>query len=208
MAIAGIPWWTTDVGGFFGGKAGDPAFKELLVRWFEYGAFCPVLRIHGDRLPEKPPLAPGGLEFHSGADNEVWSYGEETLGILTKYLLLRERMRPYIASIMREAHERGTPPMRPLFYDFPKDEGAWGIEDQFLFGPDILVAPVLSAGAAGRRLYLPAGASWIDAWGCAASGASGGAVVEGGRWIDCEAPLDRIPLFLRSGARVDKAIFR
>lgn len=199
MAIAGIPWWTTDIGGFFGGKVDDPAFKELLVRWFEYGAFCPVLRIHGDRLPEKPPLAPGGLEFHSGADNEVWSYGEGTFAILKKYMLLRERLRPYIAGIMREAHEKGTPPMRPLFYDFPKDEEAWGIEDEFLFGPALLVAPVLFGGATTRRLYLPAGAAWIDAW--------SGEVYEGGRWLDCDAPLDRIPLFLRSGAVIDPSIF-
>jgi alpha-D-xyloside xylohydrolase len=201
MAIAGIPWWTTDIGGVFGGRAGDPAFKELLLRWFEYGAFCPVFRLHGDRLPEKPPLTPGIPDiFHSGADNEVWSYGEDAYAIMKKFMLLRERMRPYIKAIMTEAHERGTPPMRPIFYGFPEDEAAWGVEDQFLFGPDLLVAPVLSPDARSRRLYLPAGTAWADAW--------SGAESEGGRWMECDAPLDRIPVFIRAGASIDASVFR
>ncbi len=170
------------------------------MRWFQYGAFCPVFRIHGDRLPEKPSLSPGGTEFHSGADNEVWSYGEEVHSVLEKYMLMRERMRPYIASLMKAAHEKGTPPMRPLFYDFPNDPAAWEIEDEFLFGPDVLVAPVLTLGATSRRLYLPSGSRWIDV--------RSGGTEEGGRWLDCEAPLDVIPLFLREGSSVGLEILR
>jgi alpha-D-xyloside xylohydrolase len=199
MAIAGIPWWTTDIGGFFGGDVRDPSYPELLVRWFQYGAFCPVFRLHGDRLPEKPPLSPGGTEFHSGADNEVWRFGDEAYGIMRKYMLMRERLRPYLREAMRAAHERGTPPMRPLFYDFPDDPEAWDIEDEYLFGPDLLVAPVLSAGARTRDVYLPAGREWTEV----ATGASLG----GGRRVEAAAPLDAIPLFLARGSALDPSAF-
>ncbi len=155
MAIAGIPWWTTDIGGFFGGDVRDPAYAELLLRWFQYGAFCPVFRLHGDRLPEKAPRSPGSAEFHSGADNEVWRFGDEAYGVFKKYMLMRERIRPYVASIMRAAHDKGTPPMRPLFYDFPKDGAAWEIDDEFFFGPDVLVAPVLEPGSTATRRSTP-----------------------------------------------------
>ncbi len=192
MAIAGIPWWTTDIGGFFGGDVRDPAFNELLVRWFQYGALCPVFRLHGDRLPGKAPLAPGGTEFHSGADNEVWCFGDESYAIFRKFMLLRERMRPYLKGLMREAHDKGTPPMRPLFYDYPEDERAWAIEDEYLLGPELLVAPVLAAGAVSREVYLPAGADWVDA--------RGERSFEGGRSVACEAPLDELPLFVRRGS--------
>jgi len=200
MAIAGIPWWTTDIGGFFGGDVREPAFTELLIRWFQYGAFCPVFRLHGDRLPEKPRLEPGSSEFHSGADNEVWRFGDEAYAIMRKYMLMRERMRPYVSSLMREAHERGTPPMRPLFYDYPKDERAWEIEDEYLFGSDILVAPVLETGARSRKVYLPSGPTWVEV--------RSGKDEEGGRLVDCEAPLDAMPLFLRRGSGLGTELFR
>lgn len=92
MGIAGIPWWTTDIGGFHGGNINDPAFKECLTRWFQFGAFSPVFRLHGDREPHKKPLTGvGGGAMPSGADNEVWTYGEEVYEICKKYLFLRER---------------------------------------------------------------------------------------------------------------------
>jgi alpha-D-xyloside xylohydrolase len=200
MAIAGIPWWTTDIGGFFGGDVRDPAYTELLLRWFQYGAFCPVFRLHGDRQPEKAPRAPGSAEFHSGADNEVWRFGDEAYEIFKKYMLMRERLRPYVSSIMKAAHERGTPPMRPLFYDFPQDEKTWEIDDQFLFGPDILVSPVLEAKARSRSVYLPAGSAWIEV--------RSGMREEGGARIDCDAPLDSMPLFIREGSSVDPGLLR
>jgi alpha-D-xyloside xylohydrolase len=199
MAIAGIPWWTTDIGGFFGGNVNDPAYTELLVRWFQYGAFCPVFRLHGDRSPEKPRLPPFEEGYHSGADNEVWCFGEEAYAVMKKFMLLRERLRPYISGAMREAHERGTPPMRPLFYDFPGDFSAWEIDDEFLFGPDILVAPVLASGAREREVYLPAGCDWIDA--------ISGKTLAGGRKITRDAPLDEIPVFLKSGSSIGAELF-
>jgi alpha-D-xyloside xylohydrolase len=195
MGLAGISWWTTDIGGFHGGNPNDPAFRELVVRWFQYGAFCPVFRIHGDREPRIPPmgLSGGGL-FGSGGANEVWSFGEEAYAIMRKYLFIRERLRPYITGLMRAAHERGTPPMRPLFYDFPHDREAWNIEDEFMFGPDLLVAPVLYEGARSRVVYLPKGAFWHEV--------STGHIHEGGKWLEAAAPIADIPLFLRNGAEL------
>jgi alpha-D-xyloside xylohydrolase len=192
MAIAGIPWWTTDIGGFHGGNPEDPSFRECIIRWFQYGVFCPVFRLHGDRSPAQKPIGTtGGGQCHSGAANEVWSYGEEAYGIFKEFLHLRERLRPYITGLMKEAHEKGTPPMRPLFYDFSEDENAWDVDDQYMFGPDILVAPVLNEGERSRHLYLPKGAVWKNPY--------SGEIYEGGKQITIEAPLERIPLFLKNG---------
>jgi alpha-D-xyloside xylohydrolase len=191
MGIAGIPWWTTDIGGFHGGNPEDPAFRELLVRWFEYGTFCPVMRLHGYREPLKEPMGTeGGAACVSGADNEVWSFGEEAYEICRTYLKMRETMKPYIAELMEEAHRKGTPVMRPLFYDFPEDERSWEVEDQYMFGPDVLVAPILYAGMRKRKVYLPKGFAWKEYW--------TGEEVEGGRTVDVDAPLHRLPVFTRN----------
>lgn len=196
MGIAGIPWWTTDIGGFIGGDPNDESFRELFVRWFAYGAFCPVMRLHGDRIPKKPQLGTtGGAACLSGADNEVWSYGDEVYKICQKYLDLRKRMKPYIAAIMQEAHEKGTPIMRPLFYEFPEDKQCWEVEDTYLFGGDMLIAPVTEAGVVSRDVYLPAGTKWTDAW--------SGAAYDGGQTIKASAPLDIIPVFFRDGFYMD-----
>ncbi|WP_110929927.1 glycoside hydrolase family 31 protein [Paenibacillus bouchesdurhonensis] len=192
MAIAGIPWWTTDIGGFHSGNPDNPSFQECLVRWFQYGAFCPVFRIHGDRQPQGMPLSTsGGGIFPSGAANEVWSFGEENYEILRRFMFIRERLRPYISDLMKEAHEVGTPPMRPLFYDFPQDASAWDIDDQYMFGPHLLVAPVLQEGARSREVYLPQGETWVDSY--------TGRKYEGGQSLTVEAPLERLPLFVKAG---------
>ena len=142
MGLAGIPWWTTDIGGFHGGVNSDPSFRECLIRWFQFATFSPVLRMHGDREPHGQPLSDrGGGKCVSGAPNELWSFGDEVYGILEKYLRLREEMRPYIRELMAAAHQRGSPLIRPLFYDFPADSQAWDVEDAYMFGPDVLVAP-------------------------------------------------------------------
>jgi alpha-D-xyloside xylohydrolase len=191
MGIAGIPWWTTDIGGFHGGNPEDPVFRELLVRWFEYGTFCPVMRLHGYREPLKEPMGTeGGAACVSGADNEVWSFGEEAYEICRTYLKMRETMKPYIAELMEEAHRKGTPVMRPLFYDFPEDERSWEVEDQYMFGPDVLVAPILYAGMRKRKVYLPKGFAWKEYW--------TGEEVEGGRTVEVDAPLHRLPVFTRN----------
>jgi alpha-D-xyloside xylohydrolase len=192
IGLAGIPWWTTDIGGFKNGDIGSASFRELIVRWFQYGVFCPVFRLHGVREPGTMI----GAE-QTGAANEVWSFGDEAYGIISRLMNLRERLRPYVMEQMRTAHETGLPPMRPLFLDFPADPVSWQVEDQFLFGPDILVAPVVTEGARERRVYLPAlpdGTSWLDAW--------TGAGQPGGQWVTAPAPLDTIPVFLRSDGSV------
>ncbi|MDF2989203.1 MAG: alpha-glucosidase, family 31 of glycosyl hydrolase [Eubacterium sp.] len=195
MGLAGIPWWTTDIGGFHGGDPNDPKFRECIIRWFQYGAFCPVFRLHGDRVPAGEPLGTsGGGMCYSGAPNEVWSYGSEAYEIFKKYMFIRENLRPYITGLMREAHEKGTPPMRPLFYDFPDDNEAWSIEDQYMFGPDILVAPVFYEGLRERRVYLPGGAQWKEA--------ATGRGIKGGCWISCRAELNTIPLFIKNNAEL------
>jgi alpha-D-xyloside xylohydrolase len=185
MGLSGIPWWTTDIGGFHGGDPESPAFRELIIRWFQYGAFCPIFRLHGHRRTNSTD----DTSMFIGGPNEAWSFGDEAYAIITELLFLRERLRPYILEQMRLAHERGIPPMRPLFFDFPGDEQAIGIDDQFLFGPDLLVAPVLHAGERQRAVYLPDGTTWRDAW----TGQSLG----GGQRVSADAPLERIPLYVR-----------
>ncbi|MDT0439926.1 MULTISPECIES: glycoside hydrolase family 31 protein [Streptomyces] len=191
-SMSGIPWWNTDIGGFHGGDPDDPAYREVMVRWFQFGALSPVMRLHGFRDPGTPL----GPEM-TGGPNEVWSYGPEAGAILERYLRLRERLRPYVLDVMRQAHEEGLPVMRPLFLEFPGDAAAWSVDDAYLFGPDLLVAPVLDAGARARDVHLPAGATWTDAW--------TGAVYEGGGVVTVDAPLERIPLFLRDGASLPVA---
>lgn len=190
MGLSGIPWWTTDIGGFHGGNPEDPAFQELFVRWFQWGTFCPVMRLHGDREPRQPQQGhSGGASCCSGAPNEVWSYGEKVYHICRKYMKLREDMRDYSRNLMQEAHEKGTPVMRTLFYEFPEDKICWTIEDEYFYGGDILVAPVFEPGAKWRRVYLPDGADWKDA--------ESGKVYSGGQTIEVPVDLETIPYFIR-----------
>ncbi len=194
MQMAGIPWWTSDIGGFLGGDISDPAFKELLLRWFAWGCFSPVFRMHGERSPwyeREQEYRNGVRQLTSGQDNEVWSFGEENTPILCKYLFIRERLRPYVRQLMQAAHETGAPVMRPLFYDFPKDKAAWQAEDCYMFGPDLLVAPVMEPGVTERSIYLPAGATWKDAY--------TGKTYEGGQTVTVPAPIDIIPVMMRDG---------
>ncbi|WP_406350039.1 glycoside hydrolase family 31 protein [Streptomyces sp. NBC_01597] len=190
VAMSGIPWWNTDIGGFAGGDPDDPAYREVLIRWFQYGTFSPVMRLHGNR--ERGDT--GFTTDATGGPNEVWSYGEEAYGILRDHLLLRERLRPYLTRLSEDAHRTGAPPMRPLLFDFPDDEHAWTVDDQFLLGPDLLVAPVYEAGARTRRVYLPSGARWLDP--------ATGRVTEGGTTLEADAPLERVPVFVREGADI------
>jgi alpha-D-xyloside xylohydrolase len=189
VAVSGLPWWTTDIGGWRGGDPDDPEYRELIVRWFQYGAFCPIFRLHGFRAP----LMPFGLD-QTGGPNEAWSFGDEAYECIAAVIFLRERLRPYLMTQMRAAHETGLPPMRPLFVDFPDDPRAWDVADQFMFGPSLLVAPVARYGARERDVYLPAGSRWTCAW--------TGEGFDGGTTVLADAPLNRIPLFLRDGAQL------
>ena len=194
MGLAGIPWWTTDIGGFMTDDVKDPAFRELLIRWFQFAVFSPVLRLHGDRGPHDiPPLDErdwGGGYLPTGQPNELWSFGEEVYAILRKWLKLRWELKPYLKELYAEASRTGAPLMRPMFWEFPEDAQCWETEDQYMFGSRYLVAPVLEAGAVSRRVYLPAGRWRL---------LSTGEIFDGGRTRTLPAPLEEMPVleFLR-----------
>ncbi len=190
IGLSGIPWWTTDIGGFHGGDPDNPEYRELVIRWFQYGVWCPLFRLHGDREP-RMPLSPE----KTGGPNEAWSYGDKAYRIIARLLLLRERMRPYIVEQMRVASERGIPPMRPLWFDDPEDDTAWAVEDEFCFGPDILVAPITQLGVRQRKVYLPRRSDWRHA--------VTGERFSGGEWCEVEAPLEWIPVFVCENADLD-----
>ena len=187
IAISGIPWWTSDIGGFHGGDPQDPEYQELFIRWFEFGTFCPLFRLHGHREPREAvgAVSPGG-------PNEIWSYGDEAFAIAKEHILLRERLRPYIDGLMEEAAETGIPPMRSLFIEFPEDPSSWDVEDQFLLGPDVLVRPITQPGATCARVHLPSGCQWRDAY--------TDEVYDGGQTVEIEAPLERIPVLIRASS--------
>lgn len=191
MGLAGIPWWTTDIGGFMTDDVNDPYFRELLIRWYEFAAFSAILRMHGDRGPYDIPLLDdrdyGGGFQHTGQSNELWSYGEDNFRIMKKYLDIRLSMKGYIHDIYEEAHTDGSPLIRTMFYEFPEDAECWKLDDQYMFGPKYLVAPILAAGQTSREVYLPAGAKWKEL--------EGSRVYDGGQTITAAAPIDVIPVF-------------
>lgn len=190
MGMAGIPWWTTDIGGFHGGHIEDEEFRECMVRWFQYATFSPVLRMHGDREPHAKVLGTsGGGVVKTGAANELWSYGEQAYEIMKKYLFVREELKGYIKELMSEAHEAGTPIMRSLYFEFNQDEKGWDIEDQHMFGSDMLVAPVMEYGVRERDVYLPQDQVWVAM--------DTKEEFIGGQIISVKAPLDYIPVFIK-----------
>ena len=192
MGLAGIPWWTTDVGGFMTDDVNDPDFRQLLIRWYEFAVYSAVLRMHGDRGPYNiPPLDDrdwGGGYLHTGQPNELWSYGEENYRIMRKYLDIRRGMHDYIKGLYREASENGSPLIRTMFYEFPEDGKCWELQDQYMFGDRYLVAPILWLNQFERDVYLPAG-PWRDT--------RDGKEYQGGQVIHAMAPIDSIPVFER-----------
>jgi len=178
FSLSGIPYWTTDIGGFVFGSPTDPAFRELFVRWFQYATFNAVLRVHGTRKPD---------------ENELWSYGPDAQNILMSFDRLRYRMLPYIYSLAWKTTSEAYTPMRPLVMDFRDDTRAQNIGDQFMYGPAFLVSPVTEPAASTRQVYLPA-AKWFDFW--------TGSAIEGGQMINAITPLDRLPVYVRAGSIV------
>jgi alpha-glucosidase len=172
--LSGVPYWGTDVGGFFHPV---PETGELYARWFQFGAFSPIFRSHGWVWREHVP----------------WAHGPEVEAICRRYAELRYRLLPYTYTLAWQAHTQGLPLMRPLVLNHPDDPRVWGLGHQFLWGDDLLVAPVTRAGAASWPVYLPAGA-WYDFW--------TGARHEGPSGVTVESPLERLPLFVRAGAIV------
>jgi alpha-D-xyloside xylohydrolase len=176
FALSGIPYWTTDIGGFVSGDPDDPAYRELFVRWFQFGTFNPILRVHGTRKTDQ---------------NELWSYGPDAQKTLVNFDRLRYRLLPYIYSLAWKTTSESYTPMRPLVMDFRSDVRAQNIGDQFMFGPAFLVNPVTELAATTRHLYLPP-SKWYNFW--------TGSAVTGGRAIDAMAPLEQLPLYVRAGS--------
>lgn len=197
FTATGMPYWDTDIAGFFSPQIHhgyhaahkplvDPSdalenvdgyedYPELFVRWFQWGAFQPVMRAHGERM-----------------HNEVWSYGKQAGAILEKYLRLRYQLMPYTYSLAYGSYQTGAPYTRALFMDFPHDPNVADISDEYMFGPALLVAPVSEQGATSRKVYLPAGCDWYNYW--------TNERMKGGQTITAEAPIDTIPLFVRAGS--------
>jgi alpha-D-xyloside xylohydrolase len=179
FALSGYPYWTTDIGGYWpphDDPLADPAYQELYARWFEFGAFCPIFRTHGHR-----------------PHNEIWAY-DKVEPILVEYDKLRYRLMPYIYSLAWKVSSEDYTIQRPLVMDWRTDPKTWNLGDQFMFGPAILVNPVLQANATRRSVYLPDAPRWYDFW--------TGASIKGAEEIEAEAPLDRMPLFVRAGSIV------
>ena len=165
MGLAGIPWWTTDIGGFMTDDWEDPDFKQLLIRWYQFAVYSPVLRMHGERGPINIPQLDdrdwGGGYLHTGHSNELWSYGEENYRIMKHYYEVRMAMKEYIKGLFEEASENGSPLLRAMFYEFPEDPKCWELQDQYMFGDRYLVAPVFHLNQWQREVYLPEG-TWRD----------------------------------------------
>jgi alpha-D-xyloside xylohydrolase len=179
FGMSGFPYWTTDIGGFFRpmDQYTSADYHELLIRWFQYGAFCPIFRIHG---------------FHS--ETEMWKYGPEVEKILRQYDDLRYRLLPYIYSAAWGVTNRGEIPMRALPYVYPTDLSVRDVSDQFIFGDSLLVNPVIEPHATTRKVVLPAANSWIDFW--------SGKMYRGGQTINGDSPLDRLPILVKAGSIV------
>lgn len=195
VTASGLNYWSNDTGGWQGLPAvhhgphpplldpsdarnnvgGDEDYPELYTRWFEYATFLPIMRTHGTRRY-----------------NEVWSYGKQAEPILEQYLRLRYTLMPYIYSLGYFTHQTGAPFMRALFMDFPDDPKVAEIGDEYMFGPAFLVAPVTDQGETTKQVYLPAGASWYNYW--------THQKYEGGQTVTVDAPIDKLPLFVRAGS--------
>lgn len=189
MAMCGIPWWNTDIGGFFGGDIQSDYFRELIVRWFQFGLFCPVMRLHGSRIRHGKR---SDIIEPSGDPNEIWSFGERAFDIIRNILKLRENLRPYIGEQMKTASEKGWPVIRPMFFTYPQDETCWKLNDQYLFGDDILFAPIMEQGQTSRTVYVPEG-EWVLA-------KDGTVYTQGTHTIHAE--LDEFIALVRKGAPV------
>ncbi|MDI9420479.1 MAG: hypothetical protein GX228_04410 [Firmicutes bacterium] len=193
MAMCGIPWWNSDIGGFWGADIESEYFRELIVRWFQFGLFSPVMRLHGarKRIKEQGPRPPG-LKEPTGGPNEIWSFGDRAYPILCRLIELRERLRPYIHKYMDIASQTGSPLMRPMFFEYPDDEVCYPLGDQYLFGEDILCAPIVNRGQTERSVYLPEG-EWVNV--------NDRQTYQGKRFVNAHAEIDQFIAFVKKGSR-------
>jgi alpha-D-xyloside xylohydrolase len=175
--LTGLPYWTTDIGGFFRpgkGQYTDPGYRELLTRWFQWGALNPVFRVHGYQTETEP-----------------WNYGDTVMENMRTMLDLRYRLLPYIYSTAWQVTRHGSTLMRPLVMDFGNDTAACGQRYEYMFGKALLAAPVTEPGVREWGVYLPRGTGWYDFW--------TGKRYGGGR-VGVDAPLERMPIFVREGS--------
>jgi alpha-D-xyloside xylohydrolase len=179
FGMSGFPYWTTDIGGFFRpvNQYTSADYHELLIRWFQFGTFCPIFRIHGYR-----------------SETEMWKYGPEVEKILTEYDDLRYRLLPYIYSAAWGVTNRGETLMKALPYVYPTDLSVRDVSDQFMFGDALLVNPVTERHAMTRTVVLPVGNEWVDFW--------TGRTQPGGQTITADAPIDQMPIFVKEGSIV------
>jgi alpha-D-xyloside xylohydrolase len=178
FTITGFPYWTTDIGGFFRPGASqytDEKFHELLIRWYQWGTFNPIFRIHAYQTETEP-----------------WKYGQVVEDHMRNMLNLRYRLLPYIYSEAWQVTKNGSTIMRPMIMDFKNDTAAVNQPYQYMFGKSILVAPITSAGISEWDVYLPKGALWYEFW--------TGKRFEGGQRVNTQAPLDKIPLYVKAGS--------
>lgn len=181
FAASGLPYWTTDIGGFFVTTTDwpllnrDPGYRELYTRWFQWATFCPIMRAHG-----------------CGVRREMWIMGDESYKIQKAFVELRYRLSPYIYTLAGMAYHDNYTIMRPLLFDFKDDPQTHQIYDQYMFGPNLMVCPVLTPSVRSREVYLPKGSYWFDFW--------SGQAYDGGHVISGEAPLERIPILVRAGS--------
>ena len=175
FTLSGIPYWSADIGGFFGGDPADPAYAELFTRWYQFGAFNPMFRVHG-----------------TGPAKEIWRFDSATQKILRDYARLRYRLLPYIYSASWEVTSQHGTMMRALAMDFRTDRQAVSTPDQYMFGKALMVAPVVSARTDVRTVYLPAQTEWFDFW--------TGSRHAGGKVVAAKADIATIPLFARAGS--------
>jgi len=181
--LTGMPYWTTDIGGFFRpgrGQYTDEKYQDLLTRWFQYGTFNPIFRIHGYQTETEP-----------------WKYGDKVEGNMRNMLNVRYRLMPYIYSEAWQVSKNGSTIMRPMVMDFANDAKAVDQAYQYMFGNDILVAPITQAAVTNWNVYLPQTAGWYDFW--------TGKHYTGGQSINADAPLDKIPVFVKAGAIIPMA---
>ena len=177
-ALTGMPYWTTDIGGFFrpgSSQYTDPKYHDILIRWFQWGAFNPIFRIHGYQ-----------------SETEPWKYGEQMETNMRTMLNLRYRLLPYIYSEGWQVSSKGSTLMRPLVMDFKDDQTAVSQAYEYMFGKSLLVAPITEPGVKQWKVYLPKNNQWFDFW--------TGASYQGGQTVEAAAPQDKIPVFVKSGA--------
>ena len=177
FSVSGIPYWNTDIGGYQdnNGTPTTAAYAELFTRWFQYGAFCPMFRVHGQNFGK-----------------EMWQFPTNTEAILVNFDQLRYHLLPYIYSVAWMVTTNGYTMLRPLVMDFGRDSNVDYIPDQYMFGPAIMVNPVTQAGATNRNVYLPGGTTWYDFW--------TGLTYSGGQSNTAAAPITEMPLYVPAGS--------